>query len=163
MFDPTTITQVLRERGYVFESIEHRALNTVADAQRFRGSLPGAHIKNLVLKDRRGALYLAVLEASRQLHLQKLRRMIGCTQLSFAPESILRDLLGVAPGSVSPLALINLQPGQIRLVMDSTVMADQFINVHPLDNRYTLNMRVEDLRDFIEWRGFEVTWIDGTD
>ena len=154
-----TLLTTLRNRGYIFETLEHPALNTVADAQKFRGPMGGTHIKNLVLKDRQKQLYLVVLEATRALHLQTLRRILGCSQLSFASIDILHDILGVKPGSVSPLALINAPPDAIKLVIDQTVTDQETINVHPLDNRFTTQMRTEDLRDFIIHLGFSTIWL----
>ena len=41
--------------------IEHPPLHTVEDSQALRGEIPGGHVKNLFVKDKKGRLFLLVL------------------------------------------------------------------------------------------------------
>jgi len=52
----------------------------------------------------------------------------------------MQRLLGIAPGSVTPLAAINAQPGSITVVFDAGLAAAERVNVHPLRNTGTLGL-----------------------
>ena len=75
--------------------------------RRFAAHIPGCHIKNLFLKDKREQLWLVVCPEDRPVDLKTLPALIGSARLSFARPEILREVLGVEPGSVTPFGLIN--------------------------------------------------------
>jgi Ala-tRNA(Pro) deacylase len=131
----------------------HPAVFTVEQAKALRGELPGAHAKNLFLKDRKGAFILAVTLEDRPVDLKDLRRRIGSAPLSFAPPDALRLLLGVEPGSVTPFAVINDASSRVRVVLDAEMMDAQTLNFHPLVNTATTAIAPADLLRFLEATG----------
>jgi hypothetical protein len=54
-------------------------------------------------------------------------------------------MLGIYPGSVSALALINDTEGRVELFADSELLGREFIDCHPADNACTLRMKTKDL------------------
>src|SRR5512132_2338034 len=60
--------------GIGVETHRHAPVFTVAQAKALRGELPGAHTKNLFLKDKKAALWLVVAMEDRQIELKELRR-----------------------------------------------------------------------------------------
>ena len=48
----------LDELGIATSTVEHPPLFTVEQSQQLRGAIPGGHVKNLFLKDKKGDLYL---------------------------------------------------------------------------------------------------------
>jgi Ala-tRNA(Pro) deacylase len=133
----------------------HPAVFTVAEAKALRGALPGAHTKNLFLKDRKGALWLVVAPEDRPIDLKALRRCIGSAPLSFAAADILRARLGVEPGSVTPFALINDADAAVQPVLDGEMMTADVLNFHPLVNTATTAIAPGDLLTFIRSCGRE--------
>ncbi len=67
------------------------------------GEILGGHNKNLFLKDRFGALYLVVLLEDARINLKTLPGILDCGRISFGSADLLREVLGVEPGSVTPL------------------------------------------------------------
>src|SRR6266511_4987440 len=91
--------------GITVETHRHAPVFTVAQAKALRGELPGAHTKNLFLKDKKRVRWLVVAMEDRAIDLKVLRRRNGSAPLSFASADVLREVLGVDAGSVTPFAL----------------------------------------------------------
>ena len=151
---------LLVDQGIKHQVFHHPPLHTVEDALRERGDLGGAYVKNLYLKDRKGVMALIVCLNVRDVNLQRLRRAIGYRRLSFASESRLFDDLGVRPGSVSPLALINARPGTLTFFADQALLNEPLTNLHPLTNEMTVQLRCEDWTQLCERWGFNIKWVD---
>ena len=102
--------------GIPHRTYTHPPVFTVAEAAALRGSLPGGHCKSLFLKDRKGGLWLVVALEERRIDLKLLADSLGAPRFSFGSPELLREVLGVAPGSVTPFALANdtAQPGRGR-------------------------------------------------
>ena len=136
--------------GVETETARHAPVFTVEEAKAHRGALPGIHTKNLFLKDKKGQLWLIVTVEDRPVNLKDLRQRIGAATLSFARPEVLADALGVAPGSVTPFAVINDTSGRVRVVLDATMMAGERLNFHPLTNTATTGIAPAGLRAFLD-------------
>jgi len=119
---------------------EHPAVFTVAESAALDRDIPGAHTKNLFLKDTAGAFTLVTVPAAARVNLKGLPQAIGCKRVSFAKAEDMERLLGVSPGSVTPLAAINAPPGSLSVVLDAGLAAAGRINVHPLRNTATVGL-----------------------
>ena len=64
-------------------------------------------------------------------------------------------LLGVAPGSVTPLAMIEAQPGSITVVIDEELARSGRMNVHPLRNTGTLGLAGADVLALLRYWGHD--------
>lgn len=139
----------------------HAAVFTVAEGEGVTSHLPGAHIKNLFVKDKAKNLYLITALQSRMLNLNALGKHLGAKdRLSFADEPTLYEHLGVTPGSVSPLALINAAPGSLRFVIDTGIMGYETVLPHPLINTQTTALSPADLLRAIQNWGHGVEQLD---
>ncbi len=150
---PLTEAQLLAylaSLGIAAETHRHPPVFTVEAAKAHRGELPGAHIKNLFLKDARGGLWLIVADEDRAIDLKALRRVLGVASLSFASAEALREALGVAPGSVTPFAVINDAAGRVTVILDASLLAAPLINAHPLTNTATTALPPADLMRFLD-------------
>ena len=143
----------LDDWGYAYTLYEHPPLRTVEDSQNLRMAMDGVHIKNLYLRDKKKNNYLVVAQEDKDIDLKSLSDAIGCARLSFGSADRLMEYLGVRPGAVSPLTLINDTGHHVRLIMDKTLLDAEEINVHPLVNDKTLTMKVADLEKFLEETG----------
>ena len=138
----------------------HPPLHTVAESQAFRRDMPGAHCKNLFLKDKKDKLWLIVLLEDRQIALNQLPRHIGSARLSFGKPELLHQVLGVAPGSVTPFALINDLDRRVNLVLDKVILAHKTVNFHPLENTATTALSPDGLLEFIRSCGHDPLVLD---
>ena len=150
----------LGDLGIAVTTVEHPAVFTVEEARRHRGGLPGTFTKNLFLRDKKGAMWLAVCLESRAVDLRVLAGRIGAKHLSFgSPERLMRHL-GVIPGAVSPFAVINDADRLVRVVLEADVLVQDPINLHPLDNTKTTAIAAADLLRFLEAEGHPPELID---
>ena len=145
----------LQALGVAVETHRHPPVFTVAEAKALRGALPGAHTKNLFLKDKKGVLWLVVAREDRVIDLKGLRHKIGAAPLSFAGAETLRARLGVEPGSVTPFALINDTDAAVWVVLDAEMMDAHVLNFHPLTNTATTAITAQGLLAFIRSCGRE--------
>lgn len=135
-----------------FAEHEHPAVHTVAESRALDAGIPGAHTKNLFLKDTAGAFWLVTVPAEARVDLKALPAAIGCKRVSFAKAQDMERLLGITPGSVTPLAMINAHPGSVTVVIEQGLAAAGRINVHPLRNTATLGLSgVDVLRLLRQW------------
>lgn len=136
--DPQALFALLDRHGTPHETVEHEAVFTVAQSQAIERDLPGGHTKNLFLKDKKGQIFLVTAEAHARIDLKRLHVPLGAaSRLSFGSADLLREVLGVEPGSVTPLALANDRAGRVRFFLDRTLTRFDTINTHPLVNTMT--------------------------
>lgn len=133
----------LRALAIPFEAHEHAAVFTVAESRAIDAAIPGAHTKNLFLKDARDAFWLVTVPAAARVDLKALPGAVGCKRVSFAKAQDMERLLGIAPGSVTPLAMVNAEAGNVTAVLDTSLAVAPRINVHPLRNTATLGLAGE--------------------
>ncbi len=105
-------------RRIAHRTVEHPPVFTVEEAKALRGDLPGHHIKNLFLRNRKEEMWLVVALEDRTIDLKRLGERLAAGKFSFGSPDRLRRHLGVEPGSVTPLAVINDPEHQVRLVLD---------------------------------------------
>ncbi len=137
------------------KTTHHPPVFTVAESKARRGDLPGTHCKCLFLKDKKGALWLVVTTEDRKMEMKDVRRRIDSAPLSFARPELLRQILGVEPGSVTPFALINDTEHRVNVILDAEMMALELLNYHPLTNTATTSIGAEHLLRFIDACGHQ--------
>jgi Ala-tRNA(Pro) deacylase len=153
MTDESRLHKELTAAGIAFDQVEHEAVFTVLESSAVERLVPGAHTKNLFLKDAGGQFYLVTVLAEKQVDLGALRHMVGAGRFSFGSADEMIELLGITPGSVTPLAVLNDARGRVQLVLDEVLAAQPRVNVHPLRNTATLGLSGLDLvRLLVRWR-----------
>src|SRR3954470_22822019 len=100
MLDPQQLFVRLDQLGIAHRTVEHPPVFTVEEAKALRGSLPGGHVKNLFLRNKKGAMWLVVAEEDRAIDLKALGEAIGAGRVSFGSPERLMAHLGVIPGAV---------------------------------------------------------------
>ncbi len=131
--------------GIAFSAYEHSAVFTVAESRQHNDAMPGAHTKNLFLKDKAGQFFLVTVPAEARVDLKALPIAIGSGRISFGNADDMQRLLGISPGSVTALAAINDAGGQVHFVLEISLMQAATINCHPLRNNATLGLAPDDL------------------
>jgi Ala-tRNA(Pro) deacylase len=140
----------LNALGIDAKTSTHPPLRTVEDSKRLRGALPGGHVKNLFLRDKRGRYWLLTALEDARIDLKRMAQRLDAAKFSFANAEALKILLGIEPGAVSPLAVINDTEGKVTVVFDEAMLTRDPLNVHPLRNDRTTTMATADLLRFLE-------------
>ncbi len=149
------LLELLTSLGIKTTTTKHDAVFTVEQARALRGEIPGGHCKNLFLKDKKGVLWLVVCLEDALIDLKGLPARIGSARISFGNADLLREVLGVEPGSVTPFALINDATHRVNVVLDDKMMACDVVSYHPLVNTATVTLTPDDLLKFIADCGHE--------
>jgi len=159
-YTPEKLLAALDDLGLNTSTTRHAAVFRVGEGEGIKDQLPGAHTKNLFLKDDRGQLWLISAEQHTRINLKTLPRMIGSGRLSFASPERLYDALGVTPGSVTALALVNDPDRKVIFLLDKTLAEAGIVNFHPLTNTATTALSQADFRTFLASLGRELRVVD---
>ncbi len=160
MLDPQQLFARLDQLGIAHRTVEHPPVFTVEEAKALRGNLPGHHIKNLFLRNRKEEMWLVVALEDRAIDLKRLGDVLGAGRLSFGSADRLKRYLGVEPGSVTPLSLVNDEGHEVRLVLDRGMADGGPVNAHPLVNTMTTALTPADLLRFFAATGHTPHWLD---
>ncbi len=130
--------------------MRHPPVFTVEEAKVQRGELPGSHIKNLFLRNKKGTMWLITCLEDRQIDLKALGFALEAGRFSFGSAERLMTYLGVLPGAVTPFAVINDKDAHVQVVLDRGLLDHDPINAHPLVNDMTTAIAAQDLIRFLE-------------
>ncbi|ACG76432.1 DNA-binding protein [Phenylobacterium zucineum HLK1] len=148
------------EIGVRHATFDHPAVFRVEEGEEIKARIPGAHTKNLFLKDAKGQLWLISAEGHAVIDLKRLHQVIGSARLSFGNAELMEETLGVTPGSVTAFALVNDRARRVRFVLDRTLAEAELVNFHPLTNTATTTVSGADLRRFLAAIGVEPMVVD---
>src|SRR5829696_9552040 len=153
---PQELLDRLAALGIRADTVEHDPVFTVAESRPVKARIPGAHSKNLFVKDKKGRFFLITAKDETPIDLKRAHEAIGASgRLSFGSADQLRDVLGVEPGSVTPFAVVNDRDGRVTLIFDANLVHHERVNFHPLVNSMTTAVAREDLLRFLQATGHE--------
>ena len=155
----------LDDWGIAYTRSDHVPLRTVEESKKVQDQFlssddGGGHIKNLYLRDHKKRNILLVAEQDKQIDLKTLNKKLGTGRLSFGSADRLMENLGVRPGAVTPLSMINGVKNGVHLFVDSELKNCKQIYVHPLVNDRTLGISVEGMQTFFDNINVELVWVD---
>ena len=147
----------LTSRGIEYEVTEHGAVFNMEEMSHVELPHPEADAKNLFVRDdKKRNYYLITVKGDKRVDLKKIREGHGTRPLSFASENDLMSLLGLIPGAVTPLGILNDSEKKVKFFLDEEFVNDGLIGVHPNDNTATVWLKTTDLIDIITEHGNEV-------
>jgi len=141
-------------------TVDHPAVFRVGEGEEIKAGLPGAHTKNLFLKDAKGRLWLISAADRTVIDLKRLPAVIGSARLSFGREDLMVETLGVTPGSVTAFGLINDEARRVTFVLDRVLAEADLVNFHPLTNTATTAVDQAGFRAFLAALGVEPMIVD---
>lgn len=159
-FDRAALEAFWSARNLPFTTHEHPPVFRVEEGLELKAALPGAHTKNLFLKDKKGQIWLISARQDTTIDLKRLPPVIGSDRLSFGNEALLFETLGVRPGSVTAFGLINDRDRRVRFVLDRALFEAEIVNFHPLTNAATTAMTGADFRRFLGEIGVAYAVVD---
>lgn len=151
---------LLDELGIAHETMDHKPVFTVEESAEIKADLPGAHTKNLFLKDKAGSFFLICAESHAKIKVNRLHPHLGCKRLSFGKAEYLMEQLGVVPGSVCLFAIMNDKDANVTLIIDKTLADAQIVNFHPLLNNATTAISAVDMIKFAKATGHDPVIMD---
>lgn len=150
------LSRHLETLGIDASTVPYPSHNTVEEGKALRGDMPGTFTKNHLLKDKKGRLFLLVAHEDQSIDLKTLHRRIDANgRLGFASADLMRSVLGIEPGALTPLALLNDGEGLVTVVIDADLMDEEQLNFHPLINTKSTGLKPTALVIFINSCGRE--------
>ena len=159
-FDRDRLLDWMAANGLAQNTHDHPAVFRVEEGLELKAAMPGAHTKNLFLKDKKGRLWLISARQDTVVDLKRADKWIGSARLSFGNETLLWETLGVRPGSVTALGLINDPDQRVTFVLDKALWDADLVNFHPLTNTATTGLGQGAFRRFLALIGREPMVVD---
>lgn len=148
------IYSFLNQHSIQYQRFDHPPVYTVEQANRIRPDLPGKATKNLFLQDKKGKRHiLLTFDDRKTVDLKELAGRQGVSRLSLASPAALEKLLGLSPGAVSLLGLVNDLSQHVEVWIDQDLWQAQALLCHPLVNTTTLSIPLEGIRKFLKGTG----------
>ena len=150
------IYQYLTGKGISYEVTEHGAVYNMEDLAAVDLPYPECDAKNLFVRDdKKRNYYLITVKGEKRVNLKEFRKAHGLRNLSFASPDDLMAIMGLIPGAVTPLGLLNAEEKKVIFYLDQE-LEDSLIGVHPNDNTATVWMQSKDLMMLLKEHGTEV-------
>jgi len=153
------IYQFLAEHDLEYERYDHPPVYTCEEANRLCPEMPADAVKtkNLFLRDKKGRHhFLVTVGDEKAVDLKALGAFLGGLNLSFASPERLQKYLGLDPGAVTILGVLNDVNHAVEVLVDEAVWQAQAIRCHPLVNTSTLVISQANIRRFLELTGHSV-------
>lgn len=153
------IYKFLEQNNVPFEAMEHRAVFTVAEADALKLPHPEAATKNLFLKDKKHRYFLLVARENAEVNLKELQSALSSASLHFSSSEELDKILGLIPGAVSPLGLLNDEERLVEVAIDDGLRG-KLIAMHPNENTATVWMNEPELSKIIKEHGNKIRFVN---
>ena len=136
--------------GIEYTRADHERADTMEACKEIDEALGFEICKNLFLCNRQKTdFYLLLMPASKPFKTKELSGQLGTSRLSFGSGEDMEALLGLLPGSVSVLGLINDKEMRVRLLIDEDLLTAPNFGAHPLMNTSTVAFKTADLTEKI--------------
>lgn len=140
--------------GVGYTRYDHEAVFTCEQALAAVPDKESVQTKNLFLRDKSGRRHvLLITTCEKSVDIRQFGEDAGLGRLSFGSPERLHARLGVTPGSVTILALINDPQHAVELFVDADVWRADKWNCHPLTNTATLVISRAGIQRFLEHTG----------
>ena len=149
MINKIKLLQILESHKIEYNLYDHPPLYSVNDSINMRGSIKGAHTKNLFLKNKKNKFYLFSCFESTIVDLKLLKKSLNLGNISFAKANYLKKILALNPGSVSPFGLLNDINNLVDFYLDKKLTNYDLINFHPLENTSTITISLKKFINFM--------------
>lgn len=141
------------EHGITYTRFDHPAVFTTEESNKLP-PMPGADTKNLFLCDRNQTqFFLVTVPHDMRADLKALGKLLNVKDITFGSAEKLQEYLGVSPGSVTLLGVLNDRQHHVQVWIDESIWSQGSVQCHPLVNTATLVMPRADLQKFLELTG----------
>ena len=153
------IYRYLEDQQIPFERMEHIAVYNMAEMREVQLPHPEAEAKNLFIRDdKKRNYFLITVQGDKRVDLKEFQAANDTRRLSFASDEDLMTILGLIPGAVTPLGLLNDAERKVHFYLDESFFhVPKLIGLHPNDNTATVWLNTDDLIRIIREHGNPVT------
>ena len=156
---------ILKENNVDFKLYQHKPLYSVNQSRIeqefiFPINTNSVHIKNLYLRDKKKRNYLITCEQDKIIDLKVLKGKIKSDRLSFGSSERLYEYLGVFPGAVSPICMLNGIKNNVKFFCDYNLKKFEKIYLHPFVNDRTISIDINDLEKFFKKFHITINWME---
>jgi Ala-tRNA(Pro) deacylase len=133
------VYKVLEELGIKYEKVEHPALFTAEDDEKYGIKFDGVVCKNLFVRnEKKTKYYLIILPCEKRAKLKEIQQKLGETRFSFGSEDVLYEKLKIKSGSVSIFNIINVDKTDVKFIIDESLLKEKKVGFHPNVNTATV-------------------------
>lgn len=160
--DKTAIYAYFKSQDINYEPVEHAAVYNMEEMLQIDLPHPEADAKNIFVRDDKKAnYYLITVKGDKRINLKEFRKQHGLRNLSFASEQDLMDILGLIPGAVTPLGMLNDETCKVQFYLDRDFLDEPgLIGIHPNDNTATVYLQAADLVTIVKNHGNTVEIVE---
>ncbi|MFR3686060.1 MAG: prolyl-tRNA synthetase associated domain-containing protein [Enterococcus sp.] len=153
------ILDYLSKKDIWFEVTEHQAVYNMEELAEVALPYPEADAKNLFVRDdKKRNFYLITVKGDKRVDLKEFKKENNTRRLSFSSENDLMDVMGLIPGAVSPLGILNDSEHKVHFFIDADFFDEPgLIGIHPNDNTATVWLKTEDLVTIVKEHENQVT------
>ena len=152
----------LNQNGVEYEVTEHKAVFNMAELDEVNLPYPECDAKNLFVRDdKKRNYYLITVNGDKRVNLKEFRKQNGTKPLTFASPEDLLAIMGLTPGSVTPLGVLNDTELRVHVFIDKDFLDEpHIIGVHPNDNTATVWLKAEELIKLMREHGNTVDVVE---
>lgn len=156
------IYSFLKVKNIWHEITEHEAVYNMEELENVELPYPECDAKNLFVRDdKKRNYYLITVKGDKRVDLKEFKEKNGTRKLSFASTKDLMEIMGLIPGAVTPLGLLNDNENRVEFFIDSGFFGGEgIIGVHPCDNTATVWLKAEDLINLVKEHGTQVNIVE---
>ena len=150
----------ITEQNIQYEVTEHKAVFNMEELDYVQLPYSEWIAKNLFIRDdKKRNYYLITVKGDKRVDLKTFRKQHGLRPLSFASSEDLFSIMGLIPGAVTPLGILNDTEKRVHFYLDLEFKGNK-IGVHPNDNTATVWMMADDLMKLLKEHGNETGFIE---
>lgn len=155
------VYDLLDSIGVEYKTLCHPAAFTMEECEAVRQAIGTPVFKNLFLTNKQQTLfYLLMLPADKPFKTKYLSSQLGCARLSFASSEVMKELLNISPGAVSPMGLIHDKSHKVQLIVDQDLSKTEKYACHPCVNTGSVALSLSDLLEkVVPATGHSFTWV----
>ena len=140
----------LDENNIIYDRVDHEPAMSDDVYAEMDASLVSTACKNLFLVNRQETeFHLLMMPRKKDFRTKYLKSALGLAHLSFAKEEQMEKYLGVKPGSVSIMCLLNDPECKVDLIIDNDVLKGETVRFHPCINTSSIRVSTEDFKNII--------------
>lgn len=149
------VYETLNKLNIPFEKIDNEAITSMEECEDVENELGVEIRKSIFLCNRKKTeFYLVVMPSKKKFNTKTFSENVGCSRTSFTSSENLKSLLGLTPGSITIMGLLNDRSRTVQLVIDSEVINEEWFGCNAGLNTSHIKLNTKDLLDvFLKYTG----------
>lgn len=131
-----------------YKRVDHSPADSKEKCEEIGKLINMPYFKNLFLRNRcEKEFVLLLMLGDKPYNATQVSTQLKTSRLSFCSPEQMKDFLGVTPGSVTLMALINENSRSVKVAIDADILKGEYIRCHPCKNTSTLLIKTKDIID----------------